>query len=96
MDQAFKISHYGTHGPWPDKEAYHCFSLVVLDPRFPKEGLDLQQNWIKDIFSFNIAPECSQVVHVSYPEFIQSIDKFTVGIYVYDHEIATMIKLAYS
>jgi hypothetical protein len=99
MGQAFKITYQGDLGPWTDKKQYHQFSLLVLDPQFPSNrsiGVKYKIEWVKDKLAFDIDSRCLHLVDIQWPSFLETSQTYTFGIYVYDHEIATMIKLAYS
>jgi len=83
-------------GPWTNKKKYYQFSLLILDPRFPRSYLMSQTSWVKDKLTFEIDPDCSRLVEIGWPTLLAKLNLYSVGIYVYDQEIATMIKLAYS
>jgi len=93
--QTFKITHSGINGPWPNRAAYYNFSMTVLQPRFPRADSVLQKLWIIDTLAYEIDQNVTGHITVETPSCMND-NRFSFGLYVFDQEIATIIKLTYS
>lgn len=96
MAQAFKIHYKGEAGPWADTKGFTTFCFTVLDPDFPRSNIRKQKEWIYNQIVEDIGDLAYNRLMIGDPEFLMRSQIYNVGVHVYDQEVATMIKLAYS
>ena len=97
MEQAFKIINQNTYGPSKTCAQYDEYTMqVVYAPGFPRLDSEMQKAFITAYLEDEITLDIETHIMITPPGHLDYTEMRSFGLFVFDHEISTLIKLKYS